>query len=353
MAMFPISGIRLAGLAAAVPQNCEHNADYAWISRKERESLIKNIGVETRRVAPKGVTTADLCVVATEKLLAELNWDRNEIELLVFVSQSRDYLVPTTACIVQDRLGLPHSCIAYDVGLGCSGYVYGLSVVGSMVQSGAIKKALLMVGDISTLTTSYRDKSTYPLFGDAGTVTALEYREDAPPMTFNLQTDGSGYRAIMIRDGGARHKMTRQSFDMKKISKGIIRSRLNVELDGIEVFNFSLREVVPNIKALVKYSEKSLDDVDYLVFHQANFLINNTIRKMLKVAPEKVPYSIREYGNTSGASVPLTMVSQLREQLTKSRVKLLLSAFGVGLSWGSVLLETDQIVCPEVIEFGN
>jgi len=210
-----------------------------------------------------------------------------------------------------------------------------------------------MVGDISTLTTSYRDKSTYPLFGDAGTVTALEYREDAPPITFNLQTDGSGYRAIMIRDGGARHKMTRQSFDMKKISKGIIRSRLNVELDGIEVFNFSLREVVPNIKALVKYSEKSLDDVDYLVFHQANFLINNTIRKMLKVAPEKVPYSIREYGNTSGASVPLTMVSQLREQLTKSRVKLLLSAFGVGLSWGSVLLETDQIVCPEVIEFGN
>jgi len=134
MAMFPISGIRLAGLAAAVPQNCEHNADYAWISRKERESLIKNIGVETRRVAPKGVTTADLCVVATEKLLAELNWDRNEIELLVFVSQSRDYLVPTTACIVQDRLGLPHSCIAYDVGLGCSGYVYGLSVVASMLQ---------------------------------------------------------------------------------------------------------------------------------------------------------------------------------------------------------------------------
>lgn len=353
MAIFSIPSIRLAGLAATVPQSREHNADYTWISRKEREYLIRNIGVETRRVAPKGVTTADLCVVAAEKLLTELTWDRNEIELLVFVSQSRDYLVPTTACIVQHRLGLPHSCIAYDVGLGCSGYVYGLSVVASMMQTGTIKKALLMVGDISTLTTSYRDKSTYPLFGDAGTVTALEFKPGTTPFAFNLQTDGSGYRAIMIRDGGARHKMSRQSFDMKKISKGIIRSRLNVELDGIEVFNFSLREVVPNIKALLKSTEKSLDDIDFLIFHQANLLINNTIRKMLKLDPAKVPYSIREYGNTSGASVPLTMVSQLRDQLTKGKVKLLLSAFGVGLSWGSVLLETDSIVCPEVIEFTN
>jgi len=351
MAIFSIPRIRLAGLAACVPQPSENNADYTWISKKEREYLIKNIGVETRHVAPKGVTTADLCVVAAEKLLTGLAWDRKEIELLVFVSQSRDYLVPTTACIVQDRLGLPHSCIAYDVGMGCSGYVYGLSMVASMMQAGAIRKALLMVGDISTLTTSYRDKSTYPLFGDAGTVTALEYKPDATPFDFNLQTDGSGYQAIMIKDGGARHKMTRQSFDMKKISKGIIRSRLNVELDGIEVFNFSLREVVPNIKSLLKYTEKSLDDIDFLVFHQANLLINNTIRKMLKLDPEKVPYSIREYGNTSGASVPLTMVSQLRERLTTGKVKLLLSAFGVGLSWGSVLLETDRIVCPEVIEF--
>jgi len=353
MAFLTIPNIRFAGLAATVPKHREHNSDYSWISRKERESIIKNIGVETRRVAGKGVTTADLCMVAAEKLLDDLKWERSEIELLVFVSQSRDYLVPTTACIIQDRLGLPTSCIAYDIGMGCSGYVYGLSSVGAMMQSGAIKKALLMVGDISTLTTSYRDKSTYPLFGDAGTVTALEYSPGAEPFIFNMQTDGSGYQAIIIRDGGARHKMTRQSFDIKKLSKGIIRSRLNVELDGIEVFNFSLREVVPNIKALLKSNDRSLDDIDFLVFHQANLLINNTIRKMLKLDPAKVPYSIKEYGNTSGASVPLTMVSQLREQLASGKVRLLLSAFGVGLSWGSVLLETESIVCPEVIEYNK
>ncbi|MFH1160396.1 MAG: ketoacyl-ACP synthase III [bacterium] len=351
MAFLTIRGIRLAGLAATVPAAREHNSDYHWISKKERESLIKNIGVETRRVAGKGVTTADLCVVAAEKLLTALQWERQEIELLVFVSQSRDYLVPTTACIVQDRLGLPHSCIAFDVGLGCSGYIYGLSLAGSMMQSGAIKKALLMVGDISTLTTSYRDKSTYPLFGDVGTVTALEYNETAPPMDFNLQTDGAGYKALIIQDGGARNRLSRKSFTFKQFAKGIHRTRLHLELDGIEVFNFSLREVVPNIKSLLKHTEKNLEEVDFLVFHQANRLINETLRKMLKVDPAKVPYSLKDYGNTSGASVPLTMVTQLREPLTKGKVKLLLSAFGVGLSWGSVLLETDSIVCPEVIEF--
>jgi len=350
MAVLSLPGIKLCGIAAAVPATVERNADYTWISQKERDSLIKNIGVETRHVAEKGITTSDLCVTAAEKLLTDLHWDRGEIELLVFVSQSRDYLVPTTACIVQDRLGLPHSCIAFDIGLGCSGYIYGLSVIGSMMQTGAIRKALLMVGDISTITTAYRDKSTYPLFGDAGTVTALEYSEGAAPMVFNLQTDGSGYKALMIPDGGARNRMSRKSFDVKPVSKGIYRSKMNLVLDGIEVFNFSLREVVPNIKALLNHTGASLDGVDFIVFHQANRLINETLRKMLRVPPEKVPYSIREYGNTSGGSVPLTMVAALAGDLRSGKKSLLLSAFGVGLSWGSVLVETENLCCPDVIE---
>ncbi|MCX6305253.1 MAG: ketoacyl-ACP synthase III [Bacteroidetes bacterium] len=350
MALFSLPGIKISGISAAVPGNSESNAGYQWISVRERESLMKNIGVETRRVALKGTTTSDLCVAAAEKLLDELQWDRSEVELLIFVSQSRDYLVPTTACIVQDRLGLPHSCMAMDIGLGCSGYVYGLSVAGGLMQSGAIKKALLMVGDISTLTTCYRDKSTYPLFGDAGTVTALEYDPDAPRMHFNLQTDGSGHKALMIKDGGARNVMSRKSFDIKKIGKGIYRSRLHLELDGIEVFNFTLREVVPNIKKLLAGTGESLAETDFIVFHQANRLINETLRKMLKLDPAKVPYSIREFGNTSGASIPLTMVVALKEPLKTGKTKLLLSAFGVGLSWGTAIVETNSICIPDLIE---
>jgi 3-oxoacyl-[acyl-carrier-protein] synthase-3 len=350
MAILTIGGVRLSGIAAAVPGRKEFNADYQWIPVKERESLIKKIGVESRRVAEKGTTTSDLCVEATTPLLNGLNWEKNEIELLIFVSQSRDYLVPTTACIIQDRLGLPHSCIALDIGLGCSGYVYGLSVMAAMMQSGKIRKGLLMVGDISTLTTSYRDKSTYPLFGDVGTVTAVEFDPSASAMHFNLQTDGSGYKALMIKDGGARNIMSRKSFDIKKVAPGIYRSRLHLELDGIEVFNFTLREVVPNIKALLRETGMSLDQIDHVVFHQANRLINETLRKMLKLDPAKVPWSIREFGNTSGASVPLTMVAALREQLGTSRLRLLLSAFGVGLSWGSAIVETENLFIPPLVE---
>ena len=349
MALLTIPAVRLSGLSGCVPQKVEYTRDYQWITKKEREQLIKSVGVEKRHVAPKDTTTADLCVIAAEKLLTELAWDRKEIELLVFVSQSRDYWVPTTACIIQDRLGLAHSCIAFDISMGCSGFVYGLSVAGAMMQSGAIRKALLLVGDISTLTTSYRDKSTYPLFGDAGTATALEFDEDAVPMIFNMQTDGSGFGAIIIRDGGARNRINRKSFDVKKYAPGIHRTHIQLELDGIEVFNFSLREVVPNIKALLGHSGKTLADFDYVVFHQANLLINETVRKMLRLEKEKVPYSIRDFGNTSCASVPLTMITALRNDLASRRVRLLLSAFGVGLSWGSVSLETDTIVCPELI----
>ena len=350
MALFSLPGIKICGISAAVPKNKESNTDYKWIPRKERESLMKNIGVVTRRVAEKGTTTSDLCVVAAEKLMDSLCWDRHEVELLIFVSQSRDYIVPATACIVQNRLGLPHSCIALDIGLGCSGYVYGLSVIGSMMQSGTVKKALLMVGDISTLTTCYRDKSTYPLFGDVGTVTALKYDTEASPMHFNLQTDGSGFKAIMIRDGGARNVMSRQSFDITKAGKGIYRSRLHLELDGIEVFNFALREVVPNIKALLSFTGQSLAEIDYVVFHQANRLIIETLRKMLKLDSLKVPYSLRDFGNTSGASVPLTMLVSLREPLITCNKKLLLSAFGVGLSWGSAIIGTDKICIPDLLE---
>jgi len=350
MALSSLSGVRIAGLAACVPKQIVSNRDYNWVKVKEREQLIKTIGVETRRVASKGTTTSDLCVIAAEKLLTDLKWDRSEVDLLIFVSQSRDYLVPTTACIVQDRLRLPHTCMAFDVGLGCSGYVYGLSVIGSMMQNGSVRKALLMVGDISTLTTYYRDKSTFPLFGDVGTVTALEYDADAPKMYFNLQTDGSGYKTLMIKDGGARNGLSRKSFDVKKISDGIYRTRLNLELDGVEVFNFTLREVVPNIKKLLTFSEQSMQEVDYVVFHQANRLINETLRKMLKLDVAKVPYSIKEYGNTSGASLPLTMVVAIKEALRQGKTRLLLSAFGVGLSWGAAIVDTESICVPDLLE---
>jgi 3-oxoacyl-[acyl-carrier-protein] synthase III len=351
MAVFSIPNIKMAGISAAVPRTEVSNLDYKWVSMKDREMLVKTVGVEKRRVAEQGTATSDLCFAAAEKLIAELGWEKQDIQLLVFISQSRDFIIPSTSGILQDRLGLPHSCVAYDIGLGCSGWVYGVSSMASMMFASKIKKGLLLVGDISTLTASYRDKSTYPLFGDAATATAFEYDENAAPINFNLESDGSGYDAIIIPDGGMRNFISKKSFDYKKYGSGIYRNRLQIALNGIEVFNFALREVVPNVKRLLLDTSKTTADYDYFVFHQANLLMNETIRKMLKLDKEKVPYTIRKYGNTSSASIPLTIVSELREQISNGKVKLATCGFGVGLSWGTVTMEVENVVCPPVIDY--
>ncbi len=324
MAIFQVPNISIAGISASVPETEFHNKNYDWISEKERDTLIKTIGVESKRHARKGTATSDLCFVAADRLIDDLKWDRSDIDLLVFVSQSRDYIIPSTAGLLQNKLGLPKSCMAFDISLGCSGYTYGLSIMGSLMATGAIKKGLLLTGDISTLNTSYKDKSAFPLFGDAGTATAIELDGKASPMMFNLQTDGSGYDAIIIPDGGIRNFVDKDtSFEYHEISEGIIRNNLNIVLDGIKVFNFSLREVKPNILKLISEFEVEKDEIDYFVFHQANLLMNNTIRKQLKLPPEKVPISLKKYGNTSSASIPLTVVTELSGVVTSKRLKIL------------------------------
>lgn len=354
MATFSVPDIKISGIAACVPEDIYFNENYDWIEEKERKTLIKTIGVNQKRHARIGTTTADLCYDAGFELLRLLDWNPTDIELIIFISQSRDYIIPATAGLLQHKMGMTHHTIAFDIGLGCSGYVYGLSVIGSMMSTGKIKKALLFTGDISTLNTSFRDKSAFPLFGDAGTATAIELDSNAKPMIFNLQTDGSGYDAIIIPDGGIRNFVNKDtSFEYHQISDGIYRNGFNIALDGIKVFNFSLREVKKNINNLLADSGMTLDQIDFIVLHQANKLMNETIRKQLKQPEEKVPLSLEEYGNTSSASIPLTMVTQLGSDLEKSKKTLLLSGFGVGLSWGSVVLEIDHIQCPSILIHPN
>ncbi|TND09673.1 MAG: 3-oxoacyl-ACP synthase [Bacteroidetes bacterium] len=348
MAVFAVHHVRMAGISSCVPSRKEYNRDYDWISEDERRMLIKTTGIDGRHVADKGVATSDLCLDAAELLLKKLGWKKDEIDLLVFVSQSRDYILPSTAIILQDRLGLPKTCAAFDIGLGCSGYVYGLSAISSMIATGGFRKALLMAGDISTLSLNYKDKSTYPLFGDAGTVTALEYDPSAPAMYFNLQSDGSGYQAIILPDGGVRQRPDENTYVESEVDKGIIRSRGNLWLNGLDVFNFSVREAPPNISALIQYCQADTGSFDYFVFHQANLLMNETIRKKLKIPAEKVPYSLGQFGNTSSASIPLT-INTLKPEQVSGKKRWLLSGFGVGLSWGTASVETENLVCTEII----
>lgn len=348
MALFRTSGAEIKGIAAAVPSTVVSNRDYDYISEEERNLLIKTTGIEKRYFAREGLTTGDLCEQAAQKLIAGLGWKTEEIDLLIFVSQSPDHFVPATSVILQHKIGLGKQTAAFDINLGCSGYVYGLSVVSSMLTTGGFRKALLCAGDISTAALNPKDKSSYPLFGDAGTVTALEYNSAAAPMAFNLQSDGSGKDAIIIPDGGMRNRISDETYIETESAPGVIRHRRNLWLNGFDVFNFSVREAPPNILQLLEYCSIDTSLPDLYVMHQANKLMNETIRKKLKIGPEKVPYSLDEFGNTSSASIPLTMVTRCSEAAQTSK-RWLLASFGVGLSWGSCFFESGPIFCPPVI----
>lgn len=344
MAQATIRNVRYAGMASCVPRRVLSNLnDCPPQIRSARERVVRNIGIETRRICPEWQTFSDLAFDASERLLAELQWNKDEIDALIVITQSPDYLIPATAIILQDRLGLKSGTIAFDINLGCSAYAFGLHVLGAMMASGGIKKALLLVGDKAATVVE-------PLFSDAGTATALEYDPAAPPMYFDLNSDGSGYRAIMLPAGGHREPIGLQHLVPYKDEDGMLRSPAALVLDGPAVLSFSTQRVPPAVRELLAYADCPIEAVDYFIFHQANRMINDTIRKKLGLPVEKVPSTLHDFGNTSGASIPVTMTARIRDALQSGKHKVLMSGFGIGLSWGSCIVDIDRAVFPALVE---
>jgi 3-oxoacyl-[acyl-carrier-protein] synthase-3 len=343
MAQATLRNVRYAGMATCVPKRVLSNIDDCPPQmRSARERVVRNIGIETRRICSEWQYFSDLAFDATEKLLEELKWERDEIDALIVVTQSPDYPIPATAIILQDRLKLKQTTIAFDVNLGCSAYAFGLHLLGSMISAGGIKKGLVLVGDKSASVIE-------PLFSDAGTATALEYDPDAPPMYFDLNSDGSGYQAIMLPVGGHREPIGLQHMTPVKDEDGIWRYPGALILDGPAVLSFSTQRVPPAVRNLLEYAGCSAEQIDYFIFHQANRMINETIRKKLGLPPEKVPSTLHDFGNTSGASLPVTMTVRIRDALMEGKKKILLSGFGIGLSWGSCIVDIENAVFPELI----
>jgi len=346
MALFQLENIEVKGIAAAIPKNRVANKDYKYHTDLENKQFIKTTGIEFRRIVENGTTASDLCFEAAQQLIEKLAWNKEDIKALVFVSQTPDYKIPCTATILQNKLELPKYCLAFDVNLGCSGYVYGLSIIGALLEK-IQGKALLLVGDASSTCINQKDKSTAPLFSDAGSATALEYNQKAAKIAFNLQSDGSGADAIMTKAGGARNPVDTSSFILDETTG---RTDLDMFLDGIKVFNFSRREVVPNVNSLLENFKIDKNKIDYFVFHQANKFMNDAIAKKLNLDFEKVPQSLKMYGNTGAASIPFTIVSELNNNVNMQNKRLLLSGFGVGLSWGSCVLNFNKSVLLPIIE---
>ncbi len=345
MAFLEIKNIRIAGMSTGVPATIVKNTDDTVHSENyDAASFVETTGVAERRHSPT-LTTSDLCYAAAEKLIIDLKWNKNEIDGLIFVSQSNDYIEPATACILQDRLGLSKECYAFDMGLGCSGWVYGLSSAASLISSG-LKKVLLLAGDAKMRVADDED----PLFGFAGTATAIEYSENSESLKFHFGTDGSGFDAIIIPNGGSRNQISKEAFNLETID-GKQYNRYMVRMKGMDVFSFGITTAPKSVKKLSEHFGFDYLSYDYFVFHQANMKMNDFIVKKLKIEQEKAPSSMRNFGNTSSASIPLTITTQLGKKACNS--KIICCGFGIGLSWGTVAISLKDAVISDLVEVND
>ena len=344
-------GIGISAMAGAVPSHVIENLKYTeFFPQEQVNEVVEKVGVYERRFADAQTCSSDLCFAAAQKLFADNDIDRSEIDLLVFISQTQDYRMPATACTLQHRLGLPNSCIAFDMNLGCSAFIYGMSVVYSMMQQSGLRKALILDGETRSKVYGPRDRRSAFIFGDGGVAALVERDEKFGETTLSLNSDGSRADLIMIKAGGYRHPSTPETLKERVVDEyGNMRSDEQGYMKGGDVFNFVIREIPRDLKRTLAESGKTVEDLDYIVFHQANNFINSYIAKKMKLDVTKIPHTIEKFGNTSSVSVPLTIVSELRGKLEGQKT-LMLSAFGVGMTWASAIAPFVDTKISEIVE---
>lgn len=352
MALLSFDRVGISAMSACVPKQVIDNYQYdldIW-PEEEVKKVVDKVGVYERRFASDGVCASDLCFAAAEKLISDNCIDRNEIDLLVFLSQTPDYRMPATSILLQDRLRLPMSTMAFDMSLGCSGFISALSVVYAMMENHGFRKALLLDGETRSKVYSRKDRREAFIFGDAGVAALVEKSDRFGKSWFSVNSDGSRGDLIMIPGGGYRNMSSAETLREKVVDEyGNIRSDEQGYMKGADVFNFVIVEVPRDIKKLVSVSGEDLQSLDYYVFHQANAFINNHIAKKLRLNSEKIPWTIHKYGNTSSVSIPLTIVSELKEQMSGEK-RILMSAFGVGMAWATAIIPFEDCRISEIVE---
>lgn len=352
MAFSKIHNVAIRGISACAPAHIEENNDDLPVFKEgEAARVVAQTGIERKHTIVPGssITISDLCAKSFEVLIEKLGWKRETIDILVLVSSSADYITPPTSNVLHGKLGLSEDCMCFDIRQGCPGWVVGMSTVSAMVSTGNFRRAVVLCGDASTLLTSPFDKETRPLFSDAGTATAIEYDTTASDMEFQHGSRGSAFEAIITPSGGQRNPMSADALEFKSYGENIVRRGIDCLMDGMGVFSFGLSMAPKSLQLLLDEYDINRDDVDYFLFHQANQYMNTKIMKKLKLDPEKVPFSLKDFGNTSCASIPLTLVYKCREAYESRPVNTIACTFGVGLAWGSFHFKTDKIVCPELI----
>lgn len=350
MGILRYNNVGITSITACVPKRVYKNEDLRDIMpADEVDKLVKSIGIEEKRLADENVTSSDLCYKAARRLIEENQIDPESIDMLLFLSLTPDYVTPPTSCLLQHRLGLPETCGALDLSMACSGFIYALSVAFAYASNPSVNKVLVCVGETMSKLANPKDKVNFPLYGDAGIACIVEKGEFGDS-TFLLTSDGEGEKSVIVPARGFRNPLTAESLEEKEYENGNIRRLTEITMNGVDTFNHAVRVIPKQVKMLMQAANFTADDVDYLVAHQANKFMIDFIIKRMKFDPTKAPFCIQKYGNTSCASVPLTIVSELEGKM-EGKKRLLFTSIGAGWSYASAYLNTIDLKILPVSEY--
>lgn len=353
MAKLTFQHIGLEALSAAVPRNTIKNLEYTeHFPAEDVKEIVKKTGINERRFAPEEMTASDLCLAAAQKMFDDHAVDPDEIDALIFISQTPDYRMPATSVILQDKLGLPKSTLAFDMNLGCSGFVYGLSVAYAYLQQPGFRKVLVLDGETRSRVYHPKDRKTAFLFGDGGVAALIGKNTTFGNSYFSLHSDGSRESLIKINAGGYRNPSTPETLKEKVVDEyGNIRTEEHGYMNGADVFNFAIREIPKDVNNTISFAGTDKENIDFFVFHQANMYMNSYLAKKLKIGSKKVPISLDRFGNTSSVSIPITIATKLKDEIGGHEAKkLLLCGFGVGMSWATAVINTYGTKISELVE---
>lgn len=344
MVKFAFENTRITGISTVIPNNERCLLDEPNLyegNQKKINRVINSSGFFKRRITGNE-TTSDLCLQAANNLIENLNIDVNEIDALLFISYTPDYLMPATSYVLHNKLGLSENCICMDIPQACSGYILGLYQASMMLNAGC-KNVLLLVGDSFSKFSDMFKNNTAPVFGDAGSATLIKYDKDAEKMYFNINSDGKDFDALICENGGFRNPVKKNDFYENE------DYTYNSRMDGGRIFDFTMNMVVPNIEELLEFANIKIENIDEFVFHQANKFILENIARKLNIAPKRISTeTLTNYGNQCGASIPCTISNIYQEEASRNKNKCLLSGFGVGLSWASAIVTLDKIYCSKL-----
>ncbi len=351
MALLSFKGLGISAIAACVPSHKVINREVTeYFSSEVVSSIVDGTKVYERRQVESNICASDLAVAAAERLFLDNNIDKDDIDALIFVSQTPDYRMPATAFLIQKRLGLSEHVFAFDINLACAGFVQGLCLSYSLLSNNGISKVLLLNGETRTRVYSKKDRRGAFLFGDAAGAAIIERSDMYGYSHFSIGSDGGFADLVMIPGGGYRNPSSSETLKEKIAdSDGNIRCDEHSHMAGEDVASLFIRVMPKHIKSLLESTNTSMDSIDYFILHEGSNFLASFIKKKLKLPEDKTPSILSKYGNTSSASIPLNIVSELNSKLMGEK-RLLLTALGAGMTWATAILDTKDMKVSDMVE---